>query len=149
MEKINRVTAVIMFFFSLGICIESIRLSLGKFQHPGPGFFPFLFGTIIGVSSVVLFLKNRMKGEKTARFWEAEANRNGLFLVIFGLVAYALLFETLGFLVSSVLFFTFIGRFLTHKKWIITIPLAIFISIVAYLIFQTWLHAQLPRGILG
>ncbi len=148
MQRIDRITGLILFCLSLGICIESIRLSLGTFYEPSTGFFPFISGTIIGLFSFILYLKNRKKERGNENFWVVGADKKAIFLTLIALFIYAFLYEVLGFLASSILFFIVMSWAITRQSWITAIFLAIFSSVGAYLIFQTWLKVQLPRGIL-
>ena len=152
MAKSDRVTSLIFLILSLGICIESIRLSPGRLAHPGAGFFPLLAGGIIGVFSIVLFLRSfggSIKEKSEKRFWEEGADSKGVLLTVSALIIYSLVFEILGFLLSSIIFFIILIQGITHKGWIRAIFIGMLSSVGGYLIFQIWLKTQLPRGIFG
>jgi putative tricarboxylic transport membrane protein len=148
MQRFDRITALIFFFLSLGICAGSIPLSLGTFRHPGPGFLSFLSGIIMGTFSLILFLKNWTKGGESKKFWEVEENKPGIISTICALILYAFLLEVLGFLFSTMIFFLLVGRFVAKQRWIVSASLSLLFSITAFVVFVVCFQSQLPRGIL-
>jgi hypothetical protein len=120
---------------------------LGSLASPGPGFISFLSGLFLGTFSFILYLKALKEGKSDRSFWEENANKKEIFLTISALVIYSLLFEVLGFLASSVLFFLFMGRIITRKSWRLTISLSALASSTAYLMFDVWFKSQLPIGL--
>lgn len=148
MEKFDRLTGFVFLILSLGICLESVRLSLGVLHRPGPGFISFIAGVAMGVLSLVIIIRNISKGGKRT-LWPPEANKKGVGTIIGLLLGYALLLDLLGFLATTILFFLFTSRFVAHLSWRSSAVLAISSSVAAYLIFQVWLKTQLPTGILA
>lgn len=149
MEKFDRITALIFLLLSLGICVGSVPLSLGTLRHPGPGFLSFISGVVMGTFSLILYLKNRKKGKGSKTFWEVEENRIGVISTVGALILYALLFEILGFLISTMVFFLFVGRFVAKQRWAVSASLSVLISMAAFVVFVICFHSQLPRGVLG
>jgi len=148
MEKFERISALVFFILSLVICLESVRLSLGGLKHPGPGFISFLSGLFLGTFSFILYVKNKKRGKGGEMFWEVGANKIGMFLTTGVLVIYILLFELLGFLASSMLFFLLMGRLVAGKSWRFAISLSILTSFSGYLIFEIWFQSHLPKGLI-
>ena len=66
--KSDQVGGLIWFVLGIGLCIGSIRLTLGEFHYPGPGFMPFLSGALLGLFGLVLIFagisKRLREGEK-------------------------------------------------------------------------------------
>lgn len=149
MEKFDRISAAFFFILSVGICAGSIPLSLGTLRQPGPGFLSFLSGTAIGVFSLILFFKNMKKGNGSRTFWEVRENETGVLSTVGALILYALLFEYLGFLISTMAFFLFVCRFVANQRWVVSASLAVLVSIIAFVVFEIGFQSQLPRGILG
>jgi hypothetical protein len=56
--------------------------------------------------------------------------------------------EPLGFIPVTLLLFLFILGILERKRWIVAVLTSIAVTVAAYLIFETALHSQLPKGIL-
>jgi hypothetical protein len=61
---------------------------------------------------------------------------------------YALLMETIGFIPVTLLLFIFLLGIIEKKRWFYTIFVSIVVTVISYLIFETWLQSQLPRGLL-
>jgi putative tricarboxylic transport membrane protein len=148
MPKYDRITALIFFFLSLGICIESVRISIGSFNQPGPGLISFLSGVFLGLFSVILYIGNIKKEKIAKNFWENEESGKAILLTIATLFGYALLFEILGFLVCNIALLIIIARFVGNLGWKKAISLSSFTSVAGYVIFGIWLQSPLPKWIL-
>ena len=65
MRKLD-LDVIVLFVFSLIVCYESFRLTLGSASKPGPGLFPLLLGVTLGVLSLMfLFAKGFKQDKKT------------------------------------------------------------------------------------
>lgn len=151
MRKADRISGTFWLIFALVTIIESYRLGLGNLLQPGPGFIFFWAGILLGIMSLVILIKTFIK------VGEAEAEKPTLggvsytkiILVSLGVFLYALLLEFLGFVIVTMLLFVFILGVVEKKKWLFTIASSILVTVAAYLIFQTWLETQLPKGVFG
>ena len=70
-------------------------------------------------------------------------------LVIALLVAFTLVFETLGFLASTTLLLIALLRVIDPVPWIRAIPIALLVPFICWYVLQKLLLIQLPSGILG
>ena len=142
--------SLVWLVFGILICFGSIRLSLGGFHNPGPGFLPFITGAILtGLSFVVLVQSGRRgkaKGTEKPflvdrkRAWKAT-------LTLFALLAYAIGMDYLGFLVSTTIFLAFVLWAIEPQRWYIVIFGSILASVASCTIFEILLKSPLPRGI--
>lgn len=148
MPKYDRISALIFFFLSLGICIESVRISIGSFNKPGPGLISFLSGIVMGLFSGMLFIGNIKKPKIAKKFWDNEENGKAILLTIAILIAYALLFEILGFLVCNIALLIIISHFVGNLEWKKAISVSSFTSVAGYVIFGIWFQSPLPKWIL-
>jgi putative tricarboxylic transport membrane protein len=121
------------------------HLKLGTLHQPGPGFFPFWGGVVLGLLSLVLLLnslKNRdrlsLSGLKSPKFLLATG----------AILAYLLLLETLGFVTITFLFLFLLLR-LEYKGWVFSAVSALGGAVSSYALFQLWLKTQLPAGPFG
>jgi putative tricarboxylic transport membrane protein len=136
--------------FGILICFGSIRLSLGDFHNPGPGFLPFITGAILTCLSFVVFVQSGRSGKaKTGqkpfiidrqRAWKAT-------ITLIALLAYAIGMDYLGFLVSTTIFLAFVLWIVEPQRWYIVIFGSILASAVSFTIFEILLKSPLPRGI--
>jgi putative tricarboxylic transport membrane protein len=133
------------------ICVGSLRLSLGSFKNPGPGFFPFIAGLVLGVLAAVVYLQARRAasstGETKAPLWANPSGVKKVVLTTIVLLVYAIGMYYVGFLVSTFIFFVFLLRTIEPQRWSLVILESLLASGISYLIFEIWLQAQLPRGI--
>ena len=135
---------------SILICWGSLRLSLGGLHHPGPGFFSFLAGTLLGLFSITLFWQSSKKGPQEERKAFGSRQRMGQMIwMVIALIVYVLGMKYVGFFFSTVLFLGFLLRRIGRQKWPATISVTILAAIISHFIFQYWLDVQLPRGFLG
>jgi hypothetical protein len=90
--------------FSFYFAVESYRLGLSMAHRPGPGFFPFIATVGIGLIAAWRFITHVRKGSPDDSTEPLTRGELGLVAcVIAGIIAYALLLETLGFLVCTFL----------------------------------------------
>ncbi|HUL29640.1 MAG TPA: tripartite tricarboxylate transporter TctB family protein [Thermodesulfobacteriota bacterium] len=135
------------------ICILALQYDLGSFRAPAPGFVAFLSGILIGGIGAVMILAKRVsaghaKGAARRSSQGAPAVRWGrLAYTMLFLIAYAILMDPLGYIVST--FLAMFGLFFDWEKknWPWSAFFSIAVSLVSYLVFEIWLHCQLPRGI--
>lgn len=132
------------------ICIGSLRLSLGSFRNPGPGFFPFIAGLIVAVMALAIHLQSRGKtSAKGTRepLWADKKRIQKMVLTTLALLAYGVGMDYLGFLVSTFLFLAFLLRMIEPQRWSLVLLESALASGISYLIFDIWLQAQLPKGL--
>ena len=139
-------SALFWLAFAIFFSIESLtQLKLGTLHQPGPGFFPFWAGVVLGLLSLILLLKSLRNQERLSlsglKSWK-------LLLVAGALLAYLLLLETLGFVTITFLFLFLLLR-LEYKGWVFSAVSALLGALASYAIFQLWLKTQLPAGPFG
>lgn len=150
--KWDRITAPFGLFFGLYIIKESFALNIGGFHQPGPGFFPLFGGILLAVFSAVLLfhvlvpfraIGSMARGEK-----EKPRCRSVVYAYI-GFIIYSLIFEWLGFILSTFLLVIYLLRILQPRKWWSIILTAAIVATSAYTVFNVLLKSELPMGILG
>lgn len=136
---------------AVGICYGSVRLSLGGFHTPGPGFFSFLAGIILGVLSLISFIQSfkEMPGDERKPFWPNPRRTLKMALVFVALIFYVLLMDPLGFGLTTFLFLAVLLRGIEPQRWSVVFSVSILGVLISYGVFQYWLDMQLPRGFLG
>jgi hypothetical protein len=150
MRNADRLSGLFWAGVALLICWGSFRLSLGDLHHPGPGFFSFLAGTLLGLFSIILFWQSSRKGPQEERKGVGSPLRTGQMIwMVIALIIYVLGMKYVGFFFSTILFLGFLLRGIGRQKWPVTISVTILAAIISHLIFQYWLDVQLPRGFLG
>ena len=135
------------------ICYESLRLGLGTWRVPGPGFLPFwaavfLISLAIGIF-IMAVVKDADASQGPEKFWSRPESWKKVLLVLFSLVVYNLIWTRLGFSLSTLLFLGFLFRVVGKRKWGTVAVGSILTSFAAYMLFEVLLKAQLPAGIVG
>lgn len=151
MGKADRFSGFFWLIFALIIIFKSYRLGLGKIVEPGPGFLFFWAGIVLGIlSSVIIFGSfDRKKAGQPGKPILGEIHYRKIILVSAAILLYALLMETLGFILVTIMLFVFILGVVEKKGLFFTVVSSLIVTIATYLVFHTWLQTQLPAGILG
>lgn len=148
MRRRDLATALFLFGFGLLAALEARTLSLGTPARPGPGFFPFYLGVLLCLIALVLILR-AVWGANGGRMGEAppsERPRWGKVLfTLAALLAYALVLETLGFLLTTTLLMLFLFRTVERQRWAVALGGSIATALCAYALFH-WLGVQLPSA---
>jgi putative tricarboxylic transport membrane protein len=86
---------------------------------------------------------NRPEEKKEKTHWKT------VILAFAALFISILIFESLGFIISTILFVGFLFKCIEKKGWFITILASLLMTFASYYIFKVWLQAELPKGIFG
>jgi len=151
MKKYDQMSSGIWLLFAMYICVESIRLPLGSFRDPGPGFLPLLVGILLGALSLISFFQARTaKLPESSEPWYPRKRWKNLVWVLGALLAYAGILDALGFLVSTFLLLILLFRSsLEPRSWPWAVGGSLIASVSCYVVFELWLRTQLPKGFLG
>jgi putative tricarboxylic transport membrane protein len=150
MGKSDRVSGSFWFLFCLFIIYQSYKLGLGSLYEPGPGFLFFWAGIVVAILALIVVLKS-FGAQPAEEVKEAPTGRRTVtkvILVLVSLFVYALLMERLGFFIVTFLLFIFLLGVIEKKKWWFAILVSVAVTLFAYLVFETALQSQLPKGIL-
>ncbi len=147
MEKTQIIANLFWIAFALGVCLESRNVNLGTFHKPGPGFFPFLAGGLLGLLSLIALFQSLKEKKEAPGVWE-EVNFFKLGLLLAVLFLYAVLLNTLGFLVGTVLILLCLFRMAADYSWRIVLLASALTIAATYVLFVILLETQLPKGIL-
>jgi len=148
--RYDRVGGVIWMALGTALGIGSIKLGLGTLHRPGPGFMPFLAGSLLGLLGLALLLSKTQEGSEKKRgeeislrkFWE-----KGVYALIVSFL-YILLLEPLGFLIATLLLIFALQKIMGARKWFVPISISFLAVGVSYLIFIVWLRISFPSGVL-
>ncbi|MFH1489226.1 MAG: tripartite tricarboxylate transporter TctB family protein, partial [Pseudomonadota bacterium] len=151
MGKADRISSTFWFIFALVVIVKSYRLGLGSLGQPGPGFLFFWSGILLGIMSLVIFIQTFVKSSQGGpeKPILGGVNYKKIIMVSLAVFVYALLLDFLGFILVTLLLFVFILGVVERKKWMFTILSSMLVTAAAFLIFQTWLETQLPKGLFG
>lgn len=148
MGKADRISGVFWLVFGVFICIESYRLGMGTLHRPGPGFLYFWTSIFLIIMSVVVLIRSKRTEEPGASIFGKERPRK-IVLVLLALFLYAIFMEMVGFIPITLLLFVYLLGVIEKKRWFYTVFVSVVVTVASYLIFETWLQSQLPKGLLG
>jgi putative tricarboxylic transport membrane protein len=151
MGKADRISGFFWLFFGILVSVESARMGLGTLHRPGPGFLFFYAGIFVSIMALIILVRAlaSKKMEKVREnIFGGQSITKGVYVLI-AIFLYALLMEPLGFIPVTLLFFLFVLGVIEKKRWIVAASTSIAVTVGAYLIFETALKSQLPKGILG
>lgn len=149
MRRHDLLSSTVWFCAGLFITLYAPQFDLGTASAPGSGFMPFLAGILMCVFSAVTFCQAYFsRDHKSEKLWENIQLQKIIFVGV-GLLIYAFFLDIVGFLICTFLLILFLIHFVGSERWFKSIVGAILTSIFCYLLFDKWLQANLPRGILG
>jgi hypothetical protein len=146
-----------IFWIGLGafVCFLGWRIKIGTFQEPGPGFFALIAGlSLIVIGTLMLLSKTLSKPQAEVDYGTNHVSllnsvlKGRILATMVLLVAYAFFLNALGFILCT--FLVIWGLFYDWGKnrFFPTLLASLATTGATYLMFDTWLRCQLPRGIL-
>ncbi len=156
MKKFFQVDGLIWVLLGIALCIGSIKLQLGTFHVPGPGFLPLLTGASLGIFGLVLMVSKVLAGERGEEHrqkgagWVRWSWRRSCTPMLTGMIllAYIALLEPLGFLLTTFVCLLLLFKLSEPNRWLMPLLLSSITSVVSYLLFSIWLQCQFPKGVL-
>ena len=150
MKNNDQRSSLFWLVIGLAIALYSRKYGLGSLSSPGPGFLPFVSGVAMVLLALVVFFQQfpKSRGKTLTSLW-AHSRWRTVLLVMGSLVLYAVCLRFLGFVLDTFLLTAFLLRVMEPQRWTKVLGGAIGATLGSYVIFQLWLEAQLPAGILG
>ncbi len=141
-----------LIFLAAGIygLIFSSSLSLGKWNQPGPGVFPFALSVLLCISGIGWFIRGKGDGTKReslglGRFFRKYYTP----LRIVGLtLAFILSLEPLGYVLASTAYLFVLFLWVSRYKLGTALVLSVAFGVGSWVFFQRLLATPLPEGIL-
>lgn len=153
MRKDDVIVCLIWIILAMLIIFQSIRLKLGQLNYPGPGFLPFCSGLILGLLALILLIfqvspkkgsyQTKIEGFQLGKKWTKAA-----YLMVSSFIYIFFFWENLGYLISTAIFLFFILKIVASQSLKRSALFSAATTIVSFIIFQTWLQCQLPKGLL-
>ena len=139
-------SSLFFILLSIYVCWQSIDLGFGSFGKPGPGFFPFLSGLVLGFLGAIVFLGTWISEKIDEKIFNQKISWKPLVLTFSSLVGFNLFLKTLGFNFTTFLFIGVLLRAIEIKTWTVSILVALSITLGAYIVFELLLQSRLPGG---
>jgi putative tricarboxylic transport membrane protein len=123
----------------------------GGYAQVGPGVVPRIVGTLTLFLGILL-LREAFTGGFRGVDEEAEVHLPMDWIafgwVSAGIIAYGLVIEHAGFIISSTLLFVLVARGFNSRRWFLNVVVGLVLALVVYAIFNFGLGLTLPAGIL-
>jgi putative tricarboxylic transport membrane protein len=151
MKRADRLSGIFWFLFSVFVSVESYGLGLGNLHEPGPGFLCFWTGIAMAIMSIAVLIRAWTPLETAMAEGPIFGKKNLLKItsVVLALFLYAFFMEVLGFIPITLLLFLFLLGMIERKRWKLTLLVSLVVTGLSYLVFEVWLKAQLPKGLLA
>lgn len=149
MKKAHLIAGLCWFILAVAVCWEATRLKVGDLHRPGPGFLPFIAGTLLGLLSLTDLIQSWLKRkEADTPIWSG-VNFRKLGAIIVALFLYLAMLNYLGFVLDTYLLLIFLFRVVEPYRWQAVLLSATLTMAAAYAFFVWLLDSRLPAGILG
>ena len=148
MKKNDRYISIILIVLGLYIAFEGYRLKLGTFHEPKPGFLIFWAGIALSGLSLALFIQTFLSGKDEKRTLWKGIQWIKVVKLMAALIAFALVFKWMGFLLSTFLLLLFLLKGLEPQRWRVALAICIITIVLCYLVFGVFLEFRFPAGIL-
>jgi putative tricarboxylic transport membrane protein len=132
------------------LLFQTFRIPGEGFDTQGPRFFPlcivlaWLLLSAIYLSTHILKIVRTGKGEAAEKFTRIVP----AVILVIALIVYALVLDSVGYLIATALFFIAAARVLGSRNWARDITVGVLLSAVLYFVFTQALGVRLPEGIL-
>ena len=141
--------AVSGFLLIIGCMVvaDSLRVGIGWAEDgPRSGYFPFYIGLILLGSSGTVFVKQLLRWKRDDEVFAQREQIRLVIAVLVPMVVYVAAIFVLGIYLSSALL---IGYFMVRYgkyRWAITLPVAIGVPLLFFLVFERWFLVPLAKG---
>ncbi len=147
MRRLYLAAGILVFAVSTWVAVES-RTNLNYYTQygPGPGFFPFWLGSLLGVLSLVWLGQVALQpAEPMPRgFIPERARAIRMVSVVAAIAVFALLAETLGFQLAMFAFLLYVQLAQDRRRPALSVLLALLGSWALAYFFRNMLEVQLP-----
>ncbi len=150
MKKADFITGFLLLILSGNVIFRAWRMPVSGSFAPGSGFFPMWLGTVVILAIVLLIKAARLlPGPSQSSLFPTGKALLSVVAVFSGLAFYIVLMETIGFLVNTFMFVTFLMKTVERENWRLTVIVAVLTTAALYIVFQVLLGITLPKNQFG
>jgi putative tricarboxylic transport membrane protein len=145
------IVGAVMLATGVVLLFQTFRIPGEGFDPQGPRFFPlcivlaWLVLSVIYIATHILKILRTGKGQAAEKF----SRMVPAAILVAALIIYALVLDSVGYLLATALFFIAAARVLGSRNWARDITVGILLSALMYFSFTQALGVRLPEGILG
>jgi putative tricarboxylic transport membrane protein len=146
-KTVEIAVALMTLAFGIIILIGSLQVGINwGVEGPRPGFFPFYIALFIIVASIYNLVQAMTLGGIRSGLFSTWEQLRRVMSVVVPATAYVALVPFLGMYVSSMLligfFMIWLGKYSAWK----TLPIAVGVPVVVYIVFERYFQIALPKG---
>lgn len=153
MRKRNRrdiIASVLLILVGMAVSIESIRLKMGTFLLPEPGFYPFFVGLLLMGMAIVLLVQSCLgRGDASQQPQNTIGDLRRPAILLSSLGVYTALMNPLGYVLPTVLIAAVVLRIAGVTSWKVVSLISVGLSVGTYVFFSRILGIDLPAGVLS
>ena len=139
--------AAVLLAFGLFAITQARGLRFGTIAAPGPGFFPLCLAMALCLATIGLIVQAWRVAPGATVAPAAGGRRFAVVGTLVSLLVYALVLEWAGFPLATFGLLVFFFRALQRQSWLVVVTGSLATSLLAYLVFKTWLRVNLPGGL--
>jgi putative tricarboxylic transport membrane protein len=138
---LRRIAPALLLVLGIAALIQAGNMGLGELTAPGPGLWPLIVAGLLTATAAVLLVVDPAGDYEP---WTAGTVR--ILAGLVGLALFVVLFQTLGFVVPTIVMLTLWLRFFGDESWRLSLALGAGGAIVLHLIFVVALGVPFPAG---
>jgi putative tricarboxylic transport membrane protein len=143
-KTFDTIAGCVFLIVGMFFIVASMGISTSSYgSKVGPNIFPTGLGAILVLLSVIVILQARSV-EPTAEGSKGQKNYKRFSLVLSSTFLYILLFEALGYVISTFLYLVFVFQVMERKKPLYAVLIASFFSVAVYTAYVIALQGTLP-----
>ena len=144
MSLVDRVVGIAAVLGGILLAIAGWQLDPGTSKLPGPGFFPLLIALAMGGLGLWLLLR---PGQDEKPLRSGSSRWSSFALALASIVAYAVLLQDVGYLISTFGLLLIQLRWVEKQNWRVSLLTAGMAAVVSLAVFRVFLKVPLPPGI--
>jgi len=144
---VEAAVAALLLLVGIVVIIESRRLGAGwTTDGPGSGYFPFIIGVIITVSSGGMLYQSLISKNKNTKVFVDTVQIKRVMSVLLPATVYVLAIGFLGLYVASAIYIALFMIILGKYSWVKSIVAALVVNTLFFFMFEVWFKVPLFKG---
>lgn len=139
----DRVGGVALFLFAVVVMWEDRAFPLGSVTKPGPGYMPMLLASILAAMALLVIWAGGRSPALGSLGWSEWRHAVA---ILAGCVFAAMALERIGYRLTVILLVAFLLWVVERKRPVVTMAVALGLSLGTFYVFSTLLKVPLPLG---
>ena len=139
--------AGLLLAIGVAVIVDSLRVGIGWADDgPRSGYFPFYIGLILALASGSIVVGQLLRWQRDTEVFAERAQVALVIAVLVPIVIYVAAIFVLGLYVSSALLIGYFMLRYGRYRWRVTLPVAIGVPLLFFLVFERWFLVPLAKG---